>query len=68
MPAASRPRFSIASLTLSDQKAALSRFPWVELPEGISAEELFERAIRERVAFVPALHFSPPPRAEISCA
>lgn len=28
-------------------------FLWVELPEGVDAGELFERAIRERVAYVP---------------
>ncbi|HEX8719297.1 MAG TPA: PLP-dependent aminotransferase family protein [Pyrinomonadaceae bacterium] len=32
-------------------------FLWVELPEGARAEELFERAIRERVAFVPGAPF-----------
>jgi 2-aminoadipate transaminase len=32
-------------------------FLWVELPGGVSAEELFERAIRERVAFVPGAPF-----------
>jgi 2-aminoadipate transaminase len=32
-------------------------FLWVELPEGVRAEELFERAIRERVAFVPGAPF-----------
>jgi 2-aminoadipate transaminase len=32
-------------------------FLWVELPEGALAEELFERAIRERVAFVPGAPF-----------
>jgi 2-aminoadipate transaminase len=32
-------------------------FLWVELPEGVSAEELFEKAIRERVAFVPGTPF-----------
>ena len=38
-------------------------FLWVELPEGSRAEELFERAIRERVAFVPgAPFFAGPPR------
>ena len=32
-------------------------FLWVELPEGLRAEELFERAIAERVAFVPGAPF-----------
>ncbi len=32
-------------------------FLWVELPEGVCAEELFEGAIRERVAFVPGAPF-----------
>ncbi|HEX8149896.1 MAG TPA: PLP-dependent aminotransferase family protein [Pyrinomonadaceae bacterium] len=32
-------------------------FLWVELPEGVRAEELFEEAIRERVAFVPGAPF-----------
>lgn len=32
-------------------------FLWVELPESVSAEELFKRAIRERVAFVPGAPF-----------
>jgi 2-aminoadipate transaminase len=32
-------------------------FLWVELPEGVCAEELFEKAIRERVAFVPGAPF-----------
>ena len=32
-------------------------FLWVELPEATRAEELFERAIRERVAFVPGAPF-----------
>ncbi|HYY97272.1 MAG TPA: PLP-dependent aminotransferase family protein [Pyrinomonadaceae bacterium] len=32
-------------------------FLWVELPEGLSAEELFDRAIAERVAFVPGAPF-----------
>ena len=32
-------------------------FLWVELPERISAEELFEEAIEERVAFVPGTSF-----------
>ena len=32
-------------------------FLWVELPAGARAEELFERAIRERVAFVPGAPF-----------
>ena len=32
-------------------------FLWVELPEGLSAEELFEEAIAERVAFVPGTSF-----------
>ena len=32
-------------------------FLWVELPESVDAEELFERAIRERVAFVPGAPF-----------
>jgi len=32
-------------------------FLWVELPEGVSAEQLFDQAIRERVAFVPGAPF-----------
>lgn len=32
-------------------------FLWVELPEDVSAEELFEEAIAERVAFVPGTSF-----------
>lgn len=32
-------------------------FLWVELPEEVSAEELFERAIEARVAFVPGAPF-----------
>ena len=32
-------------------------FLWVELPEHISAEELFEEALSERVAFVPGTSF-----------
>jgi len=32
-------------------------FLWVELPEGARAEDLFERAIAERVAFVPGAPF-----------
>jgi 2-aminoadipate transaminase len=32
-------------------------FLWVELPKGISGEEAFEDAIRERVAFVPGAPF-----------
>lgn len=32
-------------------------FLWVELPEGVCAEELFEKAIKERVAFVPGASF-----------
>jgi 2-aminoadipate transaminase len=32
-------------------------FLWVELPERLSAEELFEEAIAERVAFVPGTSF-----------
>jgi 2-aminoadipate transaminase len=32
-------------------------FLWVELPEGVRAEVLFEQAIRERVAFVPGAPF-----------
>jgi len=32
-------------------------FLWVELPERVSAEELFEEAIAERVAFVPGTSF-----------
>jgi 2-aminoadipate transaminase len=32
-------------------------FLWVELPEGVRAEELFEEAIDERVAFVPGAPF-----------
>lgn len=32
-------------------------FLWVELPESVSAEELFEEAIAERVAFVPGTSF-----------
>jgi 2-aminoadipate transaminase len=32
-------------------------FLWVELPEGVRAEELFEKAIAERVAFVPGAPF-----------
>ena len=32
-------------------------FLWVELPETISAEEVFEEAIAERVAFVPGTSF-----------
>lgn len=32
-------------------------FLWVELPESVCAEELFEKAIRERVAFVPGTPF-----------
>jgi len=32
-------------------------FLWVELPERLSAEELFEEALAERVAFVPGTSF-----------
>jgi 2-aminoadipate transaminase len=32
-------------------------FLWVELPEGISGEEVLKDAIRERVAFVPGAPF-----------
>jgi 2-aminoadipate transaminase len=32
-------------------------FLWVELPEDTRAEELFERAIQEHVAFVPGAPF-----------
>jgi 2-aminoadipate transaminase len=32
-------------------------FLWVTLPEGISALELFEEALREKVAFVPGVAF-----------
>lgn len=32
-------------------------FLWVELPEEVDAEELFEDALRERVAFVPGAPF-----------
>jgi 2-aminoadipate transaminase len=32
-------------------------FLWVELPEQLSADELFEEAIAERVAFVPGTSF-----------
>lgn len=32
-------------------------FLWVELPEAVSAEEMFEDALRERVAFVPGTSF-----------
>ncbi|HEX7174357.1 MAG TPA: hypothetical protein VF240_03625, partial [Pyrinomonadaceae bacterium] len=32
-------------------------FLWVELPERVRAEELFEEALRERVAFVPGAPF-----------
>ena len=32
-------------------------FIWVTLPEGLSAVELFEHAIREKVAFVPGTPF-----------
>jgi 2-aminoadipate transaminase len=32
-------------------------FLWVELPEDVRAEELFEKAIAERVAFVPGAPF-----------
>ena len=32
-------------------------FLWVELPEPVSAEELFVEAIAERVAFVPGTSF-----------
>lgn len=32
-------------------------FLWVELPEFVRAEELFEKAIQERVAFVPGAPF-----------
>jgi 2-aminoadipate transaminase len=32
-------------------------FLWVELPETVSADEMFEDALRERVAFVPGTSF-----------
>jgi 2-aminoadipate transaminase len=32
-------------------------FLWIELPEPVIAEELFEEAIAERVAFVPGTSF-----------
>lgn len=32
-------------------------FIWVELPESVRAEELFDKALRERVAFVPGASF-----------
>ncbi|HSO74964.1 MAG TPA: PLP-dependent aminotransferase family protein, partial [Blastocatellia bacterium] len=32
-------------------------FLWVELPENVSAQEMFEDALRERVAFVPGTSF-----------
>lgn len=32
-------------------------FLWVELPETVSAQEMFEDALRERVAFVPGTSF-----------
>lgn len=32
-------------------------FLWVELPETVSAEEMFQQALRERVAFVPGTSF-----------
>ncbi|MFY9608167.1 MAG: PLP-dependent aminotransferase family protein [Blastocatellia bacterium] len=32
-------------------------FLWVELPETVSAEEMFQDALRERVAFVPGTSF-----------
>ncbi|MGA9768709.1 MAG: PLP-dependent aminotransferase family protein [Blastocatellia bacterium] len=32
-------------------------FIWVELPDGVNAEEAFKDAIRERVAFVPGTSF-----------
>ena len=34
-------------------------FLWVELPEGLDARELLERALEERVAFVPGESFFP---------
>jgi 2-aminoadipate transaminase len=32
-------------------------FLWMTLPEGVSSQELFARAIREQVAFVPGIPF-----------
>lgn len=32
-------------------------FLWVTLPEGLSSTELFERAIKDKVAFVPGQAF-----------
>lgn len=34
-------------------------FIWVELPEGFSALKLLERAVENKVAFVPGTHFYP---------
>ena len=46
----------------SHQKLSWTRpegglFLWAELPEAVSAEEVFKDAIRERVAFVPGTSF-----------
>ncbi|MFO0759372.1 MAG: PLP-dependent aminotransferase family protein [Byssovorax sp.] len=40
-------------------------FIWAELPDGISADEIFADALREKVAFVPgSAFFAGPPRRE----
>jgi len=32
-------------------------FLWVTLPKGLSAMEVFKEAIKQKVAFVPAIRF-----------
>ena len=43
-------------------------FLWIELPERVRAEELFDEALRERVAFVPGAPFFAATRGTTSCA
>jgi 2-aminoadipate transaminase len=44
---------------ISYTRPAGGLFLWVELPEGLDARELLERALEERVAFVPGESFFP---------
>jgi 2-aminoadipate transaminase len=38
-------------------------FVWLTLPESVDAERVLERAIEEKVAFIPGRAFYPPERA-----
>ena len=62
MHAALRTRFP-ASSQWTDPEGGL--FLWCRLPPGVKAGELFEDAIREKVAFVPGrAFFAAPPDGE----